>query len=569
MLKKQKKRKNDELEMIFNTKSEKKFEDLLEKPLGKYSYFTYIFIFLFFIFLFLYRFYQFQIVDGEKYLKQAKNNLIKTEYIFANRGVVFDRNGEKMIWNSLKDKNNGKNNNKDKEKNNIPDRVYLRNIGLSHILGFISYPKKDKNGHYLKLNFEGKAGVEKYFNDYLNGKNGEKKIEINSRGKEISKNTFSQPVAGKNLKLTIDLTLQKELKNSLEEYIKNDGFKGAAGVIMKAKTGEILASVSIPEYDPNILVSSSNKSQIKKWLVDKTNPFLNRVFLGGYTPGSTVKPFVALMGLENNIMTPNWKIKTNGKLILPNKWNPKKPTIFVDWKNHGTVDMYKAIAWSSNIYFYIIGGGLHGILGYQDREGLGIERLLKGFKEFGFGKLTQVEKFKEKKGFLPSPEWKKEKMKTKWTIADTYFTSIGQFSFIVTPLQMAVATSILVNNGKKIQPIISELGKKGKVLERLNFKKENLEAVKRAMRMTVTQGTGRALNFDFVKIAGKSGTAQIKGNTRVNSWFIGFWPYENPKYVFVVMADDGPKHYKHSVAWGVSSFFRKLHKENLDEKYFK
>jgi penicillin-binding protein 2 len=161
--------------------------------------------------------------------------------------------------------------------------------------------------------------VEKHFNDYLNGKLGKKILKIDAKQNIISQNSVILPEPGKNLKLTIDLELQKILYQALKDYIKTDNFIGGAGIIMNAKTGEILASVSLPEYDSNLMTEKNDKKKIKKYFVDKRNIFLNRVFLGGYTPGSIVKPFVGLMALENNIISQYTTFFTTGKLILPNK----------------------------------------------------------------------------------------------------------------------------------------------------------------------------------------------------------------------------------------------------------
>ena len=559
MLKKKKQKNISDISgELFNTSSmEKKFSDLLEKPLSKkpFIFFT---LFLFFISsVFIFRLYQMQIKDYQTYLKAAKNNYIKTEVLFSKRGIITDRNGKELAWNEIK------------QNEEFDKRKYVQNAGLSHILGFLSYPKKDKFGNYFTKEYTGKAGIEKYYNSYLNGKLGKKIIKINAQRKVVSNNSIIQPEDGKNLKLTIDWNLQKNLYDSIKEYVEEGKYVGGAGIIMDIKTGEILASASFPEFDSNIMTEKKDKQKIREYLKDKRNIFLNRAFLGGYTPGSIVKPFVGLLALEYNIIKPREKIKTYGKLILPNPYNPSKPSIFYDWRNQGTLDLYKAIAWSSDVYFYILGGGLHGIKNYANREGLGIKRLYQGLHNFGFGEKTEIEKFKEKSGLVPNPEWKKKVFKRNWNIGNTYFTSIGQFGFLITPLQAVVAVSALANDGKVLKPVITELGEKGQIKRVLNYKKEDFEIIKKAMRGTVLSGTTQAMNFDFVHPAAKSGTAQIHGNKRVNSWSLGFWPYENPKYAFVVMADNGPKQYLHGGASNImKKFFLKLKEQKLD-KYFK
>jgi penicillin-binding protein 2 len=173
---------------------------------------------------------------------------------------------------------------------------------LSHILGFLSYPKKDRSGNYFTKEYTGKAGIEKYYNSYLNGVLGKKILKIDAQRNIISKNSIIEAEGGKNLILTIDYNLQKNLNDSLKEYIEEGNYIGGSGIIMNSETGEILASVSLPEYDSNIMTDAKDKKKIKEYLTDKKNIFLNRTFLGGYTPGSIVKPFVGLIALENNVI---------------------------------------------------------------------------------------------------------------------------------------------------------------------------------------------------------------------------------------------------------------------------
>jgi len=554
MFRKNKKKNN---EMFFNTESNSNFNDLLEKPLKKKIFNFYIFsLFIIFI-IFIWKLYSMQIVNNENFLTKAKNNFIKSEVLFSDRGIILDRNNIELVWNE------------NKTNREFSERKYLENIGLSHILGFLSYPKKDTSGNYFTKEYSGKAGVEKYFNEYLNGELGKKIIKIDAKRNIVSENSIIKPGLGKNLNLTIDYVLQKNLFESLNEYLEEGDYVGGAGIIMDVRTGEILSSISLPEYDSNIMTDGKEQDKIKEYLKDKRNIFLNRSFMGGYTPGSIVKPFVGLMALENNIIKFDEKIKTNGRLILPNPYTPSKPTIFSDWKNQGTVDLKKAIAWSSNVYFYILGGGLNGILNYSNKTGLGIDVMSKEYGEFGFGEKTGIEKFKEKIGLVPDREWKKKIFNKSWNIGNTYFSSIGQFGFLLTPLQAVVAVSSLANDGKILKPVISELGQKNNIKRVLKYSDKNLKNIREAMRETVLSGTTQSLNFDFVKIATKSGTAQIKNNTRVNSWVIGFWPYEEPKYAFVVLADDGPKGYNRGGASRtMTKFFLKL-KEQKIEKYFK
>lgn len=528
------------------------FEGVIERPLEKKVFF-YMFLFFFVIVLFfLWKTFYFQIVEGDYYTQKAYSNFKRSVDLFSERGVVFDRNGEELIWNekNLEDEFN--------------KRFYIGDLGFSHILGFLSYPQKDRTQNFFEKEYRGKGGIEKYLNDELNGVLGKKKIEVNSKGEVISDNILSQPKPGKNITLSIDKDLQKEMAISLDNYIKKYSFVGGAAAMMNIESGEILAMVSLPEYSSEVLTEGKDREKIKSYLNDEANPFLNKVVYGEFVPGSVVKPFIALMGLKNGIVTAEEKIYTNGSIMIPNRYNSSKPSIFRDWKNHGVVDLKKAMAQSSNVYFYILGGGL-----YNGRKGLGIEVMEKEFLNFGFGKKTGIQFFAEKDGQIPTPEWKKTAFNDArpWSIGNTYYTSIGQFGFSVTPIQVLVAVSSIANNGQVLKPKILKNQKK-EVANIIEFSQQNFDDVKRAMRETVLSGTTQTLNFNFIDIASKSGTAQIKRKTRENSWLMGFFPYEKPKYAFVFLAEDGPNDIFSGVSNAAREFFLRIKDIGLGDKYF-
>ena len=531
-----------------------KFEGVLEKPLNLISFYIVIglsfLIFLIFIFFSL----NLQVLQSDIYQKKSANNHLKKAVLFSNRGVIFDRNNIPLAWNE----NDGK--------MEFSIRKYINLPGFSHILGFLSYPQKDKFNKYFEKEYQGKAGIEKYFNKKLNGELGYRLINMNVHGKIISENIEKNPKAGSNLTLTIDSKMQEKLQQALNDYIQEKRFKGGAGIIINIKNGEILAMTSLPEYDSNILTAGKNKEKISEYNKNKNHPFLNRAVYGEFVPGSVMKPFVALAGLQEKIITPYQKIYTNGKMYLPNPWNPKKPSIFYDWKNHGTIDLFSAIANSSNIYFYKVGGG------YKKMKGLGIDRIYKYLTTFGFGKKTNIEGFPELLGNIPNKNWKEKIFKQPWSIGNTYFTAIGQYGTLVTPIQLATAVSLIANDGTIIKPKIilnknkspKENTRKLKIID-----KKNYAILRKAMRATVTRGTTQSLNLPFVKIASKSGTAQIKGKTRENSWVVGFWPYKNPKYAFVFLAENGPKTTRTGVSRAASEFFKKINNTNSLKKYLK
>ncbi|MCK5589111.1 MAG: hypothetical protein KAI16_02255 [Candidatus Pacebacteria bacterium] len=526
-----------------------KFEGVLEQPLSKKNFIGIFVVFLIISFVFLIKTFNMQIINGEEYFKKAQGNFIKTAILFSERGVVSDRNGKELIWNER----------------NINDRFakrrYIEDVGFSHILGFLSYPQKDKSNNFFEKEYKGKAGVEKYFNDKLNGVLGKRILETSATGEVISENVIQLSQAGENVALSIDADIQKEMAELLNDFINEKNFDGASGVLMSVENGEIISLVSLPEYDSNILTDGRDKKKIKEYIFDEKKPFLNRVTLGEFAPGSVVKPFIALKALKEKIISPYEKIYTNGKLILPNPYHPDKPSIFYDFRNNGIVDMKKAIAVSSNIYFYILGGG------FENRKGLGINRLYENFTDFGFGEQTEVEYMIEKDGIVPSIEWKKRVFGTNWNIGNTYYASIGQFGFVATPLQIAVAVSAIANEGEVLRPKILKDSEKD-VRRKLDFDKKDYEVVKQAMRETALSGTTMSLNLPFVKIASKSGTAERgKNRSRVNSWVMGFFPYDKPKYAFVFLAENGyAGENLNPVSLVSSAFFKKLEEKGLLER---
>jgi penicillin-binding protein 2 len=223
-------------------------------------------------------------------------------------------------------------------------------------------------------------------------------LEVNSSGKIVSDNMINPPRAGENIHLSIDAFLQNKMSVALSNYIKEEKFIGGAGAMMDIQTGEILAMVSLPEYSSAIMTDGSDRNQIAKYIFDEAKPFLNKALYGEYTPGSIVKPFVAIAALDQGIITENEKMYTDGKLVIPNRYFPSKPSIFRDWKDHGIVNIKDAIAVSSNVFFYTIGGGFGG------KKGLGIEEMEKNYRNFGFGEKTNIQEFAEKNGQIPNPE---------------------------------------------------------------------------------------------------------------------------------------------------------------------
>ncbi|HEY4512005.1 MAG TPA: penicillin-binding transpeptidase domain-containing protein [Candidatus Paceibacterota bacterium] len=499
------------------------FEGRLEKPISKITLKVLAGFFIVVSLGFISKVWILQVQKGEAYAIRSENNHLKHTVIFAERGVIYDRNNVELAWNVPRD-------------DNFSSRKYTDGAGLSHILGYVKYPSKDKNGFYYREDFEGVDGIEKTYDERLKGENGVRIVEINALGDLQSEGMLRPPKDGESLRLSIDAAVEKKLYEIIQGIADQFGFLSGAGILMDVKTGELLAMASFPEYDANIMSEGTDKTTIGQFLTDNRRPLLNRITDGVYTPGSIVKPFMAIGVLNEKIIDPNKTILSTGSISLPNPYNPNQPSIFKDWKAHGWVDMRDAIAVSSNVYFYTVGGG------FGEQKGIGISNIEKYVRMFGFGEKTGIDFNGEAVKPIPNPEWKAKNFPNDptWRIGDTYNTVIGQYGFQVTPIQVARAVAAIANYGKLLTPVLIQ--GEGKVPERLlPIAKEYFDVVHEGMRQTVTEGSAPGLNISAVKVAAKTGTAQVGvGNSRVNSWVEGFFPYDNPRYSFAVVMERGP-----------------------------
>lgn len=460
------------------------------------------------------------IVQGDTYAERSERNRLRPDVLFAQRGAILDRTGKPLASNVVNE-------------DGTVTRTY-ESPGFGHLLGYVSYPKKDSSGFYYDTEITGLAGVEKAFNDTLAGENGMLLIEEDARGELQSQGTVKPPQNGQPVTLAIDARAQKAFHDSISALADRTPFSGGAAVVMDVRTGEVHALVSYPEYDPNILSAGEPAEIINGYAQNPRNPYLNRAIAGLYTPGSIVKPAGAAGALSDGVIPEDKQILSTGRLVVPNPYNPDAPTVFRDWKALGWKDMRGAIAWSSSIYFYVIGGG------FGDQPGLGISRLEHWFKEFGYDTPTGIELDGEAKGIIPNPAWKESRFGEPWRIGDTYNTAIGQYGMKVTLLEAARATAAIANGGTLLRPTILAGGGEGG--ERMPISPYALQVAREGMRQAVTEGTASGLGiYTFTNFAAKTGTAQVGArNEYYNMWAVGFWPYENPKYVFVVLMDRGP-----------------------------
>lgn len=502
------------------------FEGRIEKPIPKKTINFLGLSFLVIILIFGTRLVNLQIQNGETYKKRSENNILKKVNIFTERGIIYDRNKKELAWNK-----------KGENLSDLYTRAYA-SPGFSHVLGYVSYPAKDSSGNFWQEEFIGKNGLEKEYNDKIKGENGSKIIETDAKGAIHSENIINTPKQGNDLITSIDSRIQTELFTLIKTLSQSNGFTGGSGLIMDIRNGEIITSTSFPEYDSEILSLGKNVDEINSYITDKRKFFLNRTVSGLYTPGSILKPFFALGALAEGVIDPSKKILSTGSISIPNPYFPDQKTVFKDWRVNGWTNMAEALAVSSDVYFYEIGGG------FEDQKGLGIANLEKYAKLFGFENKTGIDLPGEAEGVIPNPEWKlKNFAGDPWRIGNTYHTAIGQYGFQVTPIESVRAISAIASYGKMMTPhFILEDKKMEEKIEIIDFKKEYFDVVHDGMRKAVTYGTAVALNVPYVEIAAKTGTAEIGvAKNKVNSWVIGFFPYENPKYAFTITMEAGPE----------------------------
>lgn len=502
------------------------FEGQIELPISRSSFFGIGLVLLVVVLLFSSRLWFLQIAKGATYQKQSEYNSLSREPIFASRGNIYDRNNVPLAWNDTKT-------------DTIPWglRSYISSAGFAHILGYVGYPQKDSSGNYWQADVIGKDGVEKYYDGELHGTNGSNIVEKNISGVVQSGNIVNQPVAGKNITLTIDSRLQATMYSLIAGAVKNAGFKSASAVVLDIHTGEVLVMTNFPEYSPAVMSLGKDSKTIKGYLSNSNSPLLNRAISGLVTPGSIVKPYVAMGALNENVIDPLTKILSAGSISVLNPFFPDKPSIFSDYGAFdGWVDMRHALSISSNIYFYEVGGG------YKNQKGIGITNIGKYLSMFGLTDPTGVDLLGEKSGNVPSPDWKAKKFPGEpWRIGDTYNTAIGQYGVVVTPIEMARAVSAIANRGTLVTPHVAKTDIPD-VTKKIDLPDSFYTIIQEGMRLGATEGTGKILARLSFKAASKSGTAQVgPGGIHVNSWMTGFFPYDNPRYSFALVLQDGPR----------------------------
>lgn len=410
---------------------------------------------------------------------------------------------------------------------------------FSHVTGYVglvSYKDMQEDQNLLLNDLIGKTGLELQYDDDLRGENGASIDYRNAKNERLGQKTEIVPERGNNAHLTIDGELQTYFYKRLKEQIQGMGKTSGAGIIIDPKSGEILSMVSLPTFDNNRITGDD--------LINQNRPLFNRVVSGLYNPASTIKPLVAIAALSEGVIDPNRKILANGYIEIPNPYTPSQPSRFNDWKVHGWIDMYDAIARSSNVFFYTIGGG------FQDVKGLGVNKLGEYWEKFRLDKKTGIDLPGEKVGFLPNPEEKEERTGTPWRIGDTYHVSIGQGDLMITPIELINYIASIAADGKMFKPFLVKkiVDEKGEVVretqpEIVADNSNLMSAIKEVQKGMVdgsqeSYGTSYALNALPFVTASKTGSAQIQGNTKLNAFYVGYAPAEDPKIALLVLIED-------------------------------
>ncbi|MFA6365556.1 MAG: penicillin-binding transpeptidase domain-containing protein, partial [Candidatus Paceibacterota bacterium] len=402
--------------------------------------------------------------------------------------------------------------------------------------GLVGESDLSENKNLVLADQIGRSGLEDYYDSYLRGINGKEVTFRNAKGIMQGEQVETNSKPGKSVRTFIDREFQEYFYTRLKEGLATLGRDVGLGIAINPENGEVLALVGTPGFETGKIGAALN---------DPRKPLFNRAVSGVYNPGSTIKPLVATGALTDGIVAPEKQFFSPGYIELPNPYNPDQPSRFLDWKPQGWVDIYAALARSSNVYFYEVGGG------FKDQKGLGIAGLNKWWELFGLSKKTEIDLPNEKVGFLPNPDWKEKKTGQPWRIGDTYNVSIGQGDFSITPIELINYIAAIANGGTFYKPrivnfITDESGKEmlrsyPSVLSDIReMIAKAVPEVQHGMRDAVQKpyGTANLLASLPFEAAAKTGTAQIENNAKTNAFFVGYAPYKNPKIAILVLIEN-------------------------------
>jgi penicillin-binding protein 2 len=419
-------------------------------------------------------------------------------------------------------------------------RSYIDGPQFAEILGYTGQVNPNdlsKDLYYLPTDTIGRIGIESSYESTLRGQHGQ--IVFSKKGEE---SVDQDPIPGDNVVLNIDSEIQKKLFNELFKVLRGANLSSAAAVIQNPQNGAVLGMVSFPDFDNNIFSGKISEAEAKRLFESKSKPLFNRVIGGLYNPGSTIKPFMGLIGLQEKIITPQTTVPDCVSISIPNPANPDQPYVFKNWRPEmGAFNLRRAIANSCNVFFYIMGGG------FQHTVGVGAEKIVKYLNTALANIKLGIDLPGEDNGFVPSPTWKQKTRGENWYQGDTYNISIGQGDLLVTPLWLNSYLSAIANGGVMYKPQVAQriidknrqdvkVFQPQKLLD-LPFSKENIEAVRSDMTETVNSGTAKALRDLPVQAAAKTGTAEVIKGHEINSLFTVFAPYDHPEVAMTILVE--------------------------------
>jgi len=547
---------------------------------------TYVYISILVFGIFVLRLWQLQVLEGDKYFALSNKNRVRVFRIAASRGILYDRNGIKLVKNVpyyivsvLPDIDISRPQLKKLSKLlHIPAKDIAKKIALykgktiepirlkeglsfeevakieakrsdfpyliietdtareypfgpatAHLLGYIGKPSKEdlRSGIFGDINAEslvGKWGVERIFDKQLRGVDGKKFVEVDATGRQIRVIYTVPPQPGEDLYLSIDIHTQLTATKAI-------GKRAGALLALDPKTSEVLALVSLPAFDPNLFIHGIDKRLWRRLSRDPHHPLLNRVFQSQYPPGSIFKLVTAIAALEDHIASASFTVTCEGQIQL-GQWR------YRCWKEegHGRISLHRAIVESCDVYFYELG------------RITGIDRIARYAKAFGFGQPTGAWPLGEKSGLIPDKAWKMRTLGRPWYIGETFNAAIGQGYVSVTPAQAAVFISAIANNGLVLKPQFLK-DSEPEIISKVPLSEQTLRIIKRALRGVVNEpkGTGRLARSLKFLIAGKTGTAQVvkmaegsqtKG-PKDHAWFVAYAPYIEPKVGISVIIEHG------------------------------
>lgn len=547
------------------------------------------------------RLYYLQVYQADRYKTLADENRISTRLLIPPRGIIYDRNGEMIARNEqnfqalivaeqtpnvqetldafkkimplseaeeerikkelkrkrsfvpIKIRDNLSWEEVSKIQLHAPDlpgividegltRYYPYGESMAHVLGYVSsVSEKDvKDDPLLEVpGFKiGKSGIEKLFEKDLRGESGNLRLEVNAYGRIMKEIEKIDGIPGKDIELTLDARLQKKAYDLFGE-------ESGAAVVLDVHTGEILAFVSAPSFDPNLMTKGLNNEQWQALVSNERNPLSDKAISGLYSPGSTFKMVVALAALEAGIIKPDTRSFCAGKMFLGNH-------AFHCWKKvgHGYINVVEALQHSCDIFFY------------ETAQKLGIEKIAAMARRFGLGSRVGIGFDNEKSGLIPDKEWKLKRFGEPWQMGESLISGIGQGYILTTPLQLVTMMARLVNGGYEVRPTFIKVSEQERSqIKKINVSRENLELLKEGMFNVVNKPGGTAywsqFNYNGQRMGGKTGTTQVRRITmkerqtgilkeeelpwrlRNHALFVGYAPADNPKYAVVVIVEHG------------------------------